>query len=132
MKKLLSFSIAIVLAVGLLFTGCGNTKQETDNQAPVTDTSAPTQDNKTEPEAQLKPIEVSENREVVAKDAAPKVYMIQNADNNTDSMTYHLDGCKTLEGKEVAEVPWEMVQMIGFWQCPVCNPPRYENYTNAK
>lgn len=76
--------------------------------------------------------EVSENTEVVKEDKAPKIYMIEGTDSTVDNITYHLEGCKTCEGKNVTEIPWEMAQMIGFWQCPECNPPRYEGYKNAK
>ena len=76
--------------------------------------------------------EISENKDVVKEKNAPKIYMIEGAESNTDSITYHLEGCKACEGKQVTEIPWEMAQMIGFWQCPECNPPRYEGYKNAK
>lgn len=76
--------------------------------------------------------EVSENKEVVKDTKAPKIYLIEGADSNVDSVTYHLEGCEVCKGKEVTEIPWEMAKMIGFWQCPECNPPRYEGYKNAE
>ena len=75
---------------------------------------------------------VSENKEVVTNDQAPKVFIMQNGENEEDGLTYHLESCPLLEGKEAQEMSWEIVQMIGYWQCPTCNPPRYENYTNAE
>ena len=51
---------------------------------------------------------------------------------NVDKLTYHLENCKLLEGKETNEVSWEYIKMVGFWQCPECNPPRYEDYANAQ
>ena len=146
MKKLLSLSMALILAAGLI-SGCGCAKQDKTetaapgNQTEQTETAQPAEGgeapavNGEEAPAETPSVElpaVSENKEVVTKDAAPKVVMIKNAENNVDSLTYHLEGCKTLEGKEAQEVSWEMVQMVGFWQCPECNPPRYEDYKNAE
>lgn len=76
--------------------------------------------------------EISENKEVVKDTKAPKIYMVEGADSTIDNITYHLEGCSACEGKKVTEIPWEMAKMIGFWQCPECNPPRYEGYKNAE
>lgn len=43
--------------------------------------------------------------------------MIQDAESNVDKLTYHLENCKLLEGKETNEVSWEYIKMVGFWQC---------------
>ena len=153
MKKLLSLTMAFALAATLL-TGCGCSKQEdTANedvpteaavpgneeapaeggQAPADD-AAPAEGNSAPAENQPAPERpaVSENKEVVTKEQAPKVFLIQNPDSGTDTLTYHLENCKLGEGNEMQEVSWEMVQTIGFWQCPECNPPRYEDYKNAE
>lgn len=146
MKKLLALSMAIILAFGLL-SGCGCSKN--GGEAPVAPTEegapqggaseegTPADGNSADGGAQSTPTDVelpavSENKEVVKKEDAPKVVMIKNPESNVDSLTYHLEGCKTLEGKEAQDVSWEMVQMVGFWQCPECNPPRYEDYKNAQ
>jgi len=142
MKKLLALSMAFILAFGLL-SGCGCSKN--GGEAPV----APTEEGAPQGEAaenggaaegeaaetpandvptDLELPAVSENKQVVKKEEAPKVVMIKDPKDNVDSLTYHLEGCKKLEGKESQEVSWEMVQMVGFWQCPECNPPQYEEY----
>lgn len=133
MKKLLSLSFACILLMGLL-SGCGCAKQGADN-TPATQSEqsdkAPGSSSENEAPSQDLPA-VSENKEVAKADQAPKVFVLQNSENGTDNITYHLESCPLLEGKEAQEMSWELVQMVGYWQCPTCNPPRYENYTNAK
>ncbi len=149
MKKLLSLTMIFALAASIL-TGCGGAKQEDPTKGdPSTEAVAPTSENEAAPaEGETAPAEenstpaeskpapekpaVSENKEVVKKEQAPKVFLIQNPDSGTDTLTYHLENCTLGEGKEMQEVSWEMVQTIGFWQCPTCNPPRYEDYKNAE
>lgn len=64
----------------------------------------------------------SSNKTVIKNDdEAPTVYWAVD-------ISYHLKGCPELEGKDVSEVSWAMVKEIGLRQCPVCNPPQYENY----
>lgn len=64
----------------------------------------------------------STNKTVIHNDEeAPTVYW-------TIDISYHLKGCPELEGKEVSEISWAMVKEVGLRQCPVCNPPQYENY----
>ena len=144
MKKILSLFMAVILALSVL-SGCGCAKQKKPEQAdsnaqmPVAETTVgeelPEDENAplaTQTESSVELPAVSENKEVVTADTAPKVVMIQNPKNNVDTLTYHLENCKKLKGEEKQEVPWEMVQAIGFWQCPECNPPRYEDYKNAQ
>lgn len=138
MKKLLSLSFVCILLLGLL-SGCGCAKQDATNP-PATQSGQVTEEEgtpSTEKEAQNEETPqnlpaVSENKEVAKENQAPKVFILQNSGNDTDNLTYHLENCPLLEGKEAQEMSWEVVQMIGYWQCPTCNPPRYENYTNAE
>lgn len=151
MKKILALSLTLLLAVGL-FSACGCAKKnnsdksaapsqsaaspapevfEDDASASVTPKNSGNENSDSGETAQDLPA-VSENKEVVTEENAPKVFMITNAESNTDKLTYHLEGCKLLEGKEVNEVSWEFIKTVGFWQCPECNPPRYEDYANAQ
>lgn len=68
------------------------------------------------------------NKTVVKEENAPKIFW--KAD-----IAYHLENCPTLkEGVETKsqEIPWAVAKEIGLRQCPVCNPPRYEGYVEAK
>lgn len=145
MKKIISLSLICLLAVGL-FSACGCAKKDSavgsaePSQTAETTESAVSEndsavqstpdDGQNEITAELPA--VSDNKTVVTEENAPKVFMIQNAESNTDKLTYHLENCKMLEGKEAIAVSWEYIKTVGFWQCPECNPPRYEDYTNAQ
>lgn len=137
MKKFLSIIIITVLVLGLL-SGCGcakneNTSEQSSSEAVANESNTEnTQDTSedTNAKAEAKPEnlpEVSENKDVVTKEKAPKVFI----EEGMKGMTYHLESCETIKGKKTSETTWEFVQTIGLWQCPECNPPRYENYTNA-
>lgn len=131
MKKLITLTLSLAFVISLL-SGCGCAKEEHEEKTP-TQTEAPAANGDAQngkPEAQRP--EVSENKEVVAAQNAPSVVMIQNSDSNVDNITYHLENCPLLKGRETAKVSWELVQMVGLWQCPECNPPRYEDYQNAQ
>ncbi|MBE7035622.1 MAG: hypothetical protein E7402_05880 [Ruminococcaceae bacterium] len=65
--------------------------------------------------------ETDAKAEVATKETAPDVSW-------TLDTFYHLTDCKELEGKPTTRIDWEMVQAIGLRSCPVCNPPKYENY----
>lgn len=150
MKKIVMLSLSLLIAIGIV-SACGCAKEdtaqnsaapsqteETTTPSPESSPSAPAAQNDNEAAessdsnaAEELPA-VSENKEVVQEANAPKVYMIKNPESNVEKLTYHLEGCKLLEGKEIGEVSWEYIQTIGFWQCPECNPPRYENYANAQ
>lgn len=150
MKKIVFLSITLLLAVGL-FSACGCAKKDNNSQnsAAPSQSAAASTSPKSSPSASAAPDNsnnaapgdsvqendlpaVSENKEVVKEENAPKVFMIQDAESNVDKLTYHLENCKLLEGKETNEVSWEYIKMVGFWQCPECNPPRYEDYANAQ
>ena len=123
MKKRIALILSSLLVLAFL-CGCGCAKNESETETP-TQTKAPAN-------AATKRPEASENKEVVSAKDAPDVVMIQNSDSNVDNITYHLENCPLLKGKETAKVSWELVQMVGLWQCPECNPPRYEDYQNKK
>lgn len=117
-----------------LLSGCGCSKDEngpgnTPSDIVVDDSGVDAQkDNPQDTESRPEGLpEVSENKEVVTSDKTPKIFV----EEEIKGMTYHLEGCEVLNGKTKNEVSWEFVQTIGLWQCPECNPPRYENYTNA-
>lgn len=145
MKKLIFSTLSLLLVVSLV-SGCGCAKKTDNsydaapsaevpaaNDAKSTDAEEPAENKDTqEAEPDTKRPAVSENKEVVKAANAPKVLMIQNSDSNMDNITYHLESCALLEGKDAQEVSWELIQMVGFWQCPECNPPRYEDYKNAE
>ncbi|WP_337399946.1 hypothetical protein [Congzhengia sp.] len=150
MKKIVFLSITLLLAVGL-FSACGCAKKDNNSQSSAAPSqsaaastspesspsasAAPDNNNNAAPGDSVQENDlpaVSENKEVVKEENAPKIFMIQDAESNVDKLTYHLENCKLLEGKETNEVSWEYIKMVGFWQCPECNPPRYEDYANAQ
>lgn len=158
MKKIVILALSILCVLGIA-AGCGCSKDgdspassapsqsaastpsapsDAESASPAPDESAgePAQDTESSGEESGDPSvalpEVSENKEVVTEENAPKLYILANADSNVDQITYHLAGCPLLEGKEIQEVSYEFLQMVGYWQCPQCNPPRYENYKNAE
>ena len=150
MKKIITLSFTLLLAVGLI-SACGCAKKDNTSQnsaAPSQSATAATSP-ESSPSASANPGNgeasstgdsvqendlpaVSENKEVVKEENAPKVFMLKDAESNVDKLTYHLENCKLLEGIETNEVSWEYIKMVGFWQCPECNPPRYEDYANAQ
>ncbi len=150
MKKIVFLSITLLLAVGL-FSACGCAKKDNNSQSSAAPSqsaaastspesspsasAAPDNNNNAAPGDSVQENDlpaVSENKEVVKEENAPKIFMIQDAESNVDKLTYHLENCKLLEGKETNEVSWEYIKMVGFWQCPECNPPRYEDYAGTQ
>ena len=128
MNKLLCIILTLVLAMSLL-AGCK--KSENNTEAPTTAeqseaTESTNNDKNTEQEYDVP--EPSDNKEVVTAEEAPDIYLILNSDDNAASISYHLKNCKLLSGAEAQKVAWEMIETLGFRQCPECNPPRYENY----
>ncbi|MBE7010490.1 MAG: hypothetical protein E7418_03250 [Ruminococcaceae bacterium] len=121
MKKILSFLLAIICMASI--AGCA--KKNVDDPAPATDapiaSEAPTDDAQQpaneDPMATLAP---SSNKTVVTEKNAPDIYW------NYD-IAYHVKGCEKLT-KDAQKIPWSMVEEIALRQCPVCNPPQYENY----
>ena len=123
MKKLLCLAMVLAFATSL-FAGCGCEKK----YAPE-DVSAIEKAKENAPEIEVEKPEISENKEVVTAEEAPEVYIVMDEEGGT--MCYHLKDCKTIKGKNAQLIPWENVKMVGFWQCPECNPPRYEGYANG-
>ncbi len=134
MKKVLY--IVFGLIVTLTFTACGCAKNTDANKSATptvsTDAPAPTETIETpEQNAQTsnsKTPAISENKDVITESTAPKVFVR----SYMEDLSYHLEGCANLAGKDCMEISWDVVQTIGLWQCPVCNPPRYEGYQNAQ
>ena len=113
MKRISLLLLAVVLTVSL--SGCGKKADEGQN-APAS--AAPTES------AAPAPVAPSSNKTVVSEKDAPKVFWAMD-------IVYHLENCSELSGKEAQEVPWSMVKEIGLRQCPVCNPPQYEQYVES-
>ena len=116
MKKIVFLSITLLLAVGL-FSACGCAKKDNNSQSSAAPSqsaaastspesspsasAAPDNSNNTAPGDSVQENDlpaVSENKEVVKEENAPKVFMIQNAESNVDKLTYHLENCKLLYG----------------------------------
>ena len=137
MKKLVSIILALMVVFSVV--ACGNAKNtDADKSAePTASTEAPAENIQssqpgTDDDAQVtdsKKPQISENKTVISETSAPKVYVIMP---DMGDMCYHLENCTNLAGKETREFAWDVVQSIGLWQCPVCNPPRYEGYKNAQ
>ena len=143
MKKLLCLAITLVLAMSI-FAGCGKTDENNaPNQNATVESGEPVENNAEVPEnkdadktegtkaeeaPELTQPAPSTNKEVVTAEEAPEVYLVVGGDDNAASISYHLKGCKLLEGGESQKVAWEMIKTLGFRQCPECNPPQYEEY----
>ena len=113
MKRISLLLLAAILTVGL--SGCGKKSGEAQDvpaSAVSTETAAPT------------PVAPSSNKTIVSEEDAPKVFWAMD-------IVYHLENCSDLSGRESQEVPWSMVKEIGLRQCPVCNPPQYEQYVES-
>ncbi len=143
MKKVTCLLCALLVVTSVV-SACGGKKNETQAEsiAPKTTASAPAPENSDTPASSVpeehsqgsknpsvpnKPV-VSENKEIVIDSNAPKVFVV----SDMADLSYHLEGCSTLSGKDINELPWEVVKTIGLWQCATCNPPRYEDYKNAQ
>jgi len=145
MKKLLCIALALMLTMSI-FAGCGKTEKTDAPEQNVTEDSGKQSETKTDapegkssdapegkkddgtPAPELTQPAPSTNKEVVTEEEAPDVYLVMGGDDNAASISYHLEGCKLLEGGESQKIAWEMVKTLGFRQCPECNPPQYEEY----
>ena len=128
MKKLLCIILTLVLAMSI-FAGCKKTESNTETPVATGQSETSESTNNAENSEQEYDVpEPSDNKEVVTAEKAPEVYLIPNSTDNAASISYHLKSCKLLSGEEAQKVAWEMIESIGFRQCPECNPPRYENY----
>lgn len=138
MKRVISLALTLIFTV-CLFSACSDseiTPSPIPTPSPaLEETEIPFEDwdeVESEDESLDSLPEVSENKEVVSSGDAPQIYMLIDADSEISRMVYHLEGCPEISGEDATEVSWEYVQLIGFWQCPKCNPPRYEDYKNAE
>lgn len=128
MKKVLYLVFGLIVV--LTFTACGGEKNTDvkESATPTVSTQTPAPAQTGDPSNSKTPA-ISENKDVALENTAPKVFVIIP---DMEDLSYHLEGCANLTGKNYREMPWEIVQSIGLWQCPVCNPPRYEGYKNAQ
>lgn len=128
MKKVLYLVFGLIVV--LTFTACGDEKnsdaKESATPTVSTQTPAPIE---TSESSNSKTPAISENKDVALENTAPKVFVLMP---DIKDLSYHLEGCANLKGKNHMEMSWESVQSIGLWQCPTCNPPRYEGYKNAQ
>ncbi len=148
MKKLLCLVLALVLTVSV-FAACGkgnnaDEPQKTGNpdkaqiEEPI-ESNEPAEDNV--PNDSSKPAKKpsgdapsattpapSTNKEVVTESEAPDVYLVLDTDDNAVRISYHLKDCSLLKDKQPQKISWEMIQTLGFRQCPKCNPPQYQGY----
>ena len=126
MKKLLCFIMVFTLACSI-FAGCGCEKKYAPD-----DVSEIEKAKENAPVIEREKPAVSENKEVITNAAdAPEVVFIMGEEGGVEEMCYHLKDCKAIKGKNAQDVTWEFVKTIGLWQCPECNPPRYEGYANG-
>ncbi|MBR4874298.1 MAG: hypothetical protein IKU87_00540 [Clostridia bacterium] len=138
MKRVVSLALTFIFVI-CLFSACSNS-EITPSPVPapspaLEETEIPFEDWEAaeeidEPQDTIP--EISENKEVVSSAHAPEIFMLIDADSESARMVYHLKDCPEIAGEDATEVSWEYVQLIGFWQCPKCNPPRYEDYKNAE
>ncbi len=148
MKKLLCLVLALVLTVSL-FAACGKgndvdepQKTVDPNQAQIEEpVESETPDESPAPVESSKPAKKpsgdvpsaatpapSTNKEVVTEDKAPDVYLVVDSDDNAVKISYHLKDCSLLKDKQPQKISWEIIQTLGFRQCPKCNPPQYQGY----
>lgn len=146
MKKILALILALVLLMSLM-AGCKKDNEvpvSTDAETEVTETTKQ-QDENEEIEAVPETVQDEKTTEkqspTVNKnnkqptEASPsettdddKYYLIANGQTDQERITYHKKICPSLNGKELQELTWEMVSMLGFRHCAKCNPPKYEGY----
>lgn len=141
MKKVLYIIFGLIATLTFTACGCEKNTNAKESTTPTVSTAAPMPDETVEtPELTIekntenaqtsnsKSPAISENKDVISEGSAPKVFVR----TYMEDLSYHLEGCANLAGKDCMEISWDVVQTIGLWQCPVCNPPRYEGYQNAE
>ncbi len=123
MKRVISVILCLLL---MLLCGCSNVKDIENNEPPVTEHEQPAKQNESDGEVTpIQTLEPSTNKEVVTEKDAPAVYW-------TMDVAYHLETCPELSKKDNTQVTWQMVKEVGLRQCPVCNPPQYEDYIDIE
>lgn len=136
MKKFLCLVLTLILAMSL-FVGCSKTEEtvkpestqksesaENGNETPTG--KKPSEQASSVPSASVP--ETATNKEVATAETAPDVYIASGSKDNAVNISYHLKDCSLIEGLTINKMPWDSVKELGFWQCPNCNPPRYEGY----
>lgn len=123
MKRIISLLLVLVCVISM--AGCAKNKTgETGAESSATGQPAlqgqAADGNKqdADPNATLAP---STNKTVVTAETAPDIYWDY-------TIAYHLKGCEAMQVKKPEKISWALVQEIALRQCPVCNPPQYENY----
>ncbi len=135
MKKVLYLVFGLIVVLTFTACGCEKNTDVKESATPTVSADAPAPTETIEaPEQNAQPSNsktpaISENKDVALENTAPKVFVIMP---DIEDLSYHLEGCANLKGKNYTEMSWEAVQTIGLWQCPACNPPRYEGYKNAQ
>lgn len=127
MKKILCLTFVLCIVTSL-FSACGCAKKESNTPALTTEKTSSQEQAKNDDATTQNPPAISENKEVVKKSDSTKIYI----KDGLDDMMYHLKDCSAVKDASINEASWEFVQTIGLWQCPTCNPPRYEGYKNAE
>lgn len=122
---------AVLLAAVLCFSSCSCAKRKQnadDDNTVLTQTEEPTEksDGEKNEEENKATSEKADNNENEKNEDMPKVFWCME-DGNLN-ITYHLEGCPLIKGKNASEVSWEMVEAIGLRKCEECNPPLYKNY----
>ncbi len=144
MKKFLCLVLTLTLAMSV-FAACGKKDDANKSDKPQAEETSAQKDTETENEeipdesvekyegdvSTVPPADVpapSTNEEVATEETAPDVYIAMNSTDNAVSISYHLKDCSLTKGLTLQQIAWESVKELGFWQCPNCNPPRYEGY----
>lgn len=139
MKKFLCLVLALILAMSL-FVGCSKTEETVKPKTEdTTQKSEPAESGKETPSGEklseqtssvpsASVPETATNKEVATAETAPDVYITSGSKDNAVNISYHLKDCSLMEGLTSHRMDWNSVKDIGFWQCPNCNPPRYEGY----
>ena len=124
MKRILLFALSAVLMFSM--SACSKKPSYdpagagTEKAQPGLVTEAPATE---EPEASdpIVTLAPSSNKDVVSDEEAPEVFWAMDA-------AYHLENCPELLDVQYSSISWDMVKQIQLRQCPICNPPQYEDY----
>lgn len=156
MKKLLIVLLAALLVVSMV--SCSKQAADTDKvsseqtETPVAETEKIASEKSTEPaSSEVPPVAKTPSKQDVSKDAPkasaepePEIEAVVTHAPSTNKTVvtsenaptvfwamdtlYHLEGCKSLEGKDSNQISWSVVEQVMLRQCPVCNPPQYAGY----
>ena len=120
------FKIAVcVLAFSFIFSGCScgrNDAEKNEKDLQQTVTSEPAETKET-PSKDEKNNEVSgDNTDMQNKaeeKSSVKLYYATNSEGELNT-SYHIEGCKKIETKDVMEINSDFVTMIGLNPCKEC------------